>query len=616
MHLGAAQEITRLPQGRVTFLFTDIEGSTRLANSLGPRGYRQLLENHRAILRAVFAAHRGCALGTEGDSFFVAFSDAGDAIRAALAAQLQMNAYGWQHRPKIRMGLHTGPAIPTAEGYATSEVHRTARISSAAHGDQVLCSRSTLQAAGVDAEQSTPGIGKHVSPNGLDIHLLRMGLCELRGFADPTEIFQISAEGMATQFPPSSLHRITHNLPAEMDAVMERPADYKELNQLFTGHRLVTITGLSGIGKTTAAMSWARQQLTLWPDGIWLLSGEASVSLEEQWVAATGMEFDLLRRRSALLLIDSAPSEWSAEISYLLRNAPGIKILATARRPIGVQGEVKWALPPMKTNTATEVLRHYSGHYVGGHDVGNCRPIVEHVDGFLPALLPLAKPVALRGASATARKLVSDPYGTVNYNGVFAQVMNAAISSLSATSRRLLDRLAAYPTGAAVSDIEELSDVSDDTLDALIELVDSCMVRIDSSSGEATYRLPNPLKWHLQRHLPRIQLSSLVAGTTASQGWLATLGRGATRLRWNSSGTQVRECEKLAAWTQRVLPPANRKPVVPTIRARSTSELSASYRVESTPRSEPLKASVGTRYSSNMPPVHACVTSTATAIST
>ncbi|WP_246497944.1 adenylate/guanylate cyclase domain-containing protein [Natronoglycomyces albus] len=589
MHLGAAQELVRLPQGRVTFLFTDIEGSTRLANSLGPRGYRQLLENHREILRAVFAAHRGCALGTEGDSFFVVFSDARDAIRAALAAQQQMKAYGWQHRPKVRMGLHTGPATPTAQGYATAEVHRTARISSAAHGDQVLCSRSTLRAAGIYADRPlVPGIGTagDVAAEGFDIHLARIGLCELRGFCEPTEIFQISAAGMRKEFPPSPLHRITHNLPAEMDAVMERPADYAELSQLFNGHRMVTITGLSGSGKSTVAMSWARQQLALWPDGVWLLAGQGDRSLEEQWVRATGMEFDLLRRRSALLLIDAAPKEWVGEISYLLRTAPNIKILATAAKPIGVTGEVKWALPPLDDRTATEVLCHYSGHYVGGRQVGDCAPIVEQLDGFLPALLPLAKPVAMRGAVSVARSLARNPYKTINYNGAFEKEMEATIAALSAEARKLLRSLSAYPAGAAVEQIEELADVSDSTLDALIELVDACLVRVNSASGEASYRLPNPVKWHLQRHLPRLTmhpLHQLPSRLVEAPSW--RLSPSKPRLRASSSDKTVEECGRLAVWTRRTIPrampPASQnRSAAPTIPTCCSSEPGKSFPAE------------------------------------
>ncbi|THV32261.1 adenylate/guanylate cyclase domain-containing protein, partial [Glycomyces paridis] len=166
-------------------MFTDIEGSTRLASGLGAERYRVVLHRHRALVREVLRATGGCEIDTEGDSFFVAFHDAADACTAAVAIQAALRAAEWPDhgagtvRPRVRMGLHTGEAWPSAGGYATPEVHRTARICSAAHGDQILASDACAAAAGLP-------------PHGLR----RLGDFELRGLPGATELVQLTAPGL------------------------------------------------------------------------------------------------------------------------------------------------------------------------------------------------------------------------------------------------------------------------------------------------------------------------------------------------------------------------------------------------------------------------------------
>ena len=199
-----------LPSGLVTFLFTDIEGSTRLAQMLGP-GYRPVLTEHRRLLRATLAARGGVELFTEGDSFFVAFEDASAAVDACVTAQRALVAHDWPHpdaTPRVRMGLHTGHAVPLAGEYASPEVHRAARIAAAAHGGQVLCSAATAH---------------HAAPLPAEAHLLDLGLHRLRGFDDRERLFQLIAPGLERQFPrPRTVDEAQHNLPTQVTSFVGR----------------------------------------------------------------------------------------------------------------------------------------------------------------------------------------------------------------------------------------------------------------------------------------------------------------------------------------------------------------------------------------------------------
>src|SRR5918993_1283803 len=230
-----------LPSGLVTFLFTDIEGSTRLARMLGP-GYRPVLTEHRRLLRATLSARGGTELFTEGDSFFVAFEDASAAVDACVTAQRALTTHDWPHpdaTPRVRMGLHTGHAVPLAGEYASPEVHRAARIAAAAHGGQVLCSAATAH---------------HAAPLPAEAHLLDLGLHRLRGFDDRERLFQLVAPGLERQFPrPRTVDEAQHNLPTQVTSFVGRQRERIELGTLLTDHRLVTVVGAGGGGQTRPA---------------------------------------------------------------------------------------------------------------------------------------------------------------------------------------------------------------------------------------------------------------------------------------------------------------------------------------------------------------------------
>jgi class 3 adenylate cyclase len=210
-----------LPHGTVTLLFTDIEGSTRLLQELGD-DYADVLADHRRTLREAFARHGGVEVGTEGDAFFVAFAKASDALAAATVAREALA----EGPVRVRMGLHTGEPTVTEEGYVGIDVHRAARIAAAGHGGQILVSQATRDLAGAD-------------------RLRDLGLHRLKDLAAPERLYQIGDD----EFPPlKSVDRT--NLPVQPTPFVGRDRELAEVVALLDVHRIVTLTGPGGSGKT------------------------------------------------------------------------------------------------------------------------------------------------------------------------------------------------------------------------------------------------------------------------------------------------------------------------------------------------------------------------------
>ena len=231
-----------LPAGTVTFLFTDIEGSTRLLHELG-EAYADALAEHRRVLRDAFARHGGVEVDTQGDAFFVAFARASDAPAAAREAQAALDG-----PIRVRMGVHTGEPLLTDEGYVGIDVHRAARIAAIGHGGQVLVSQSTRDLGGAD---SLRDLGEH----------------RLKDLTAPERIYQLG-DG---DFPPlKTLHQT--NLPVQQTALIGRDRELSEVVELVRSHRLVTLTGAGGSGKTRLALQAAAELIDEFADGVWFVS--------------------------------------------------------------------------------------------------------------------------------------------------------------------------------------------------------------------------------------------------------------------------------------------------------------------------------------------------------
>ncbi len=231
-----------LPAGTLTFLFTDIEGSTRLVTALGP-AFGPLLERHQALLRAAFEAAGGIEISTEGDAFFVVFQSAAAAVAAAAAAQRSLAAEPWPAEVgtvRVRMGLHTGEAVLGGDNYVGLDVHRAARIAAAAHGGQVLVSCGDRRA------------GTGVAPCGLQLR--ELGEFRLKDLERPERLAQLVGPGLADDFPPPRTLETPSNLPPQVTSFVGREREIGEVGELVRHSRLVTLTGPGGTGKTRLSL--------------------------------------------------------------------------------------------------------------------------------------------------------------------------------------------------------------------------------------------------------------------------------------------------------------------------------------------------------------------------
>ncbi len=236
----------KLPIGTVTFLFTDIEGSTRILQNLGDR-YPAVLAKHQQLLRSAFKERGGHEVDSQGDALFLVFPSAREAVVAGVAAQQAVVAHPWPNQVpiRIRMGLHTGEAHPTEESYVGLDVHRAARIAAAGHGGQILISQTTRDLVADDL------------PSGLSLRDL--GQHRLKDLASPQHLYQVVAPGLPTQFPPlHSLENRQTNLPRQLTSFIGREREMAEVKRALPTTFLLTLTGAGGSGKTRLAPSSGR----------------------------------------------------------------------------------------------------------------------------------------------------------------------------------------------------------------------------------------------------------------------------------------------------------------------------------------------------------------------
>jgi predicted ATPase/class 3 adenylate cyclase len=346
-----------LPTGTVTFLFTDIEGSTTLAQQY-PAALPTLLARHHAILREAIEAHHGHVFQIVGDAFCAAFSTASDALNAALDAQRGLQHEAWQPALiKVRMGLHTGAAQAGASeeragGYAGySTLARTQRVMSIAYGGQVLLSNPTAE------------LVRDQLPAG--VTLCDMGEHRLKGLAQPDRLWQLVAPNLATEFPPlKSLTTVPNNLPLQLTSFVGREKEIADIKSLLSSARLVTLTGSGGTGKTRLSQEVGAEELTSFANGVWLIE-LAPLSDPLQIIPALAQVFglqelpfnpldnlvlDYLRDKRILLLLDNCEHliEACARLADdLLHQCAGLKILASSREALGIAGEVAYRTPSL-----------------------------------------------------------------------------------------------------------------------------------------------------------------------------------------------------------------------------------------------------------------------------
>jgi predicted ATPase/class 3 adenylate cyclase/Tfp pilus assembly protein PilF len=332
-------------------LFTDIEGSTALVNRLGDR-YGEALSAQRALMRAAVAECRGREMGTEGDSFFVVFESAGDAVGCCLAAQRALAGHPWPGGTavRVRMGLHSGEPARHEDGYIGMDVHRAARIAAAAHGGQVVLSDATR----VLAQSRLPA---GVSVRDLGFH-------RLKDIEAPERIYQLAGAGLREDFPALKSLGTQASLPAPLTPLVGRDGDLERLRAAITRPdvRLMTLTGTGGVGKTRLALAAAASLAEAFPHGVFFIALAAVRDTEIMWktlaeslgVAGDGPAADLvtayLGERRALLVLDNLEQldQAATAVAGLLAAAAGVTVLATSRRPLHLPGEHEQPVPALE----------------------------------------------------------------------------------------------------------------------------------------------------------------------------------------------------------------------------------------------------------------------------
>jgi len=509
----------------VTFLFTDLEGSTRLWQE-HPEAMRSALARHDEIVRDAIEAQHGHVVKTTGDGFHAAFAAAHDAVDAAVGAQRALTREQWEDTPPlvVRMGIHTGPAEQRDGDYYGTAVNRAARLMSAAHGGQIVLSLATeelVQEAGFE--------------------LLDLGEHNLRDLARAERVFQVVADGLARDFPPlQSLDAIPRHLPLQTTSFVGREADVAAIGGALGAARLVTLTGVGGVGKTRLSLEVAAEFDSAFAHGVWFceLAAAGDVDAMTQVVVSTlGVPplvgtplerslLEFLRARSMLLVLDNCEhllDEVSELAATILRECPEVRILATSREGLGVPGEQMVAVRSLATPRADDsfeaiarsaavelfAARATSARAGFALEAANAPAIAEicrRLDGIPLAIELAAARVATMNPTDIAahiderfRLLSAGRRSGIDRHQTLRATVDWSYSLLQPQERAVFDRLGVFSGGfdaasavavAAGDDVEPW-----DVHDALTSLVAKSMVVLDDSvDGEARYTMLETLR--------------------------------------------------------------------------------------------------------------------------
>ncbi|MBA3476287.1 MAG: hypothetical protein H0T10_05970 [Actinobacteria bacterium] len=451
-----------LPTGTVTFAFTDIEGSTRLLHEFGDR-YADVLAEHRRILRDVFSRHGGVEVDTQGDAFFIAFARASDAVAAAGEARAAL-ADG---PARVRIGIHTGEPVVTDEGYVGLDVHRAARIMGAGHGGQVLVSDATARL--LDATVELRDLGEH----------------RLKDLTAPQRLYQL---GEGEFPPPRTLYRT--NLPIQPTPLVGRERELEEAGALLRSHRLLTLTGFGGSGKTRLALQLAAEAVEQFPDGVfWVpLQTLRDPALVERAIGASvGADGSLVEHvagKRLLVLLDNFEQvvEAAPTISSLLAATPGAKVLVTSREPLDLDSEHLYPVEPLPEEDASTLFVERARAVAPGFQpTAAVREICRRLDGLPLAIELAAARIALLNADELLVRLErrlpllsSRSRDVPDRQRTLRATIEWSYDLLDPDEQKLLRRLAVFSGSFSLEAAEAVCDAD---LDALQSLVAKSLVR-------------------------------------------------------------------------------------------------------------------------------------------
>jgi len=518
--------VASLPAGIVTFLFTDIEGSTTLWER-EPDAMRQALARHDAILREAIETQGGIVYKVIGDAIQAAFTLPTGTLAAGLAAQRALAAATWPTSAplRVRMGLHVGPAEAVGTDYATTHtLNRASRIMAAAHGGQIVLSAEVAELMQGDLP---PGVT-----------LRDLGQHRMKGLNRREHLFQLVAPDLPMEFPPlSTLDAVPNNLPVQLTSFIGRERELAEVEGLLLSTRLLTLTGSGGTGKTRLSLQSAEQLLLGFPDGVWLvelapLADPAQVLPALAGVlglqAQPGLSLwevvsNYLRARASLLLLDNCEHlvEACARLAEdVLRACPRVKILASSREALGVPGETAYRVPSLALPDGPNIAACESARlFIARAQSALSRFAVTPAN--LPALANICRrldgiPLALELAAARVRALsveqiaarLDDRFQLLTGGSRTAlprqQTLRALIdwsySLLTEPERVLFRRLAAFAGGWTLEAAEAVCGGSD-VLDLLTRLVDKSLILMEEQAGAARYHRLETIRQYAREKL-------------------------------------------------------------------------------------------------------------------
>jgi predicted ATPase/class 3 adenylate cyclase len=504
---GGGRVLTaRLPTGTVTFLFTDIEGSTRLLRALGD-DYRAVQDDQMRLIREAIVEGGGTVIRTEGDAFFVVFPTATGAVRTATQAQRSFAAHPWTHGEplRVRIGIHTGEGRLGGDDYLGIDVNRAARIAAAAHGGQVLVS------------EATHALVSDALADGVTIRDL--GRHRLKDFDAPHRIYQLVILDLPSDFPAIRSLEVPTNLPMQLTGFVGREREIDSISALLSRNRLITLAGPGGSGKTRLAVEVARRS-TDHPDGIYFV--DLAPIRDPELVASTIVNSLGLRQqagrvaletvmghladRRALVLMDNFEQVIAAApvVEEILRAAPEVKVVVTSRIRLGLLGEQEFPVPPlglpedrsdlakMENNEAVALFRERARAVLPSFEIDhqNAEAVAEicaRVDGLPLAIELAAAQVRLLTPSELLSRLQHRlPLRTGAGNVPERQrtlrgTIDWSYQLLDEPQRRLFARLSAFAGGGTLPAIEAIcnpgQDLGVETLEGLAALLDHSLIR-------------------------------------------------------------------------------------------------------------------------------------------
>ena len=513
-----------MPSGTVTLLFTDLQGSTKLLQELGAGGYEQVLTKHREIMRAAFERRGGHEFGTEGDASFVAFASADDAVGAAIDAQRGLDDHRWPHggHVRVRIGIHTGTPTIAGADYIGLDVHRVARISSSAHGGQIVLSDSTRT---------------HLSSHSSDwFELHHLGEYRLKDVAQPEQLFQVIAEGLVADFPPLRSLHAQAKLPTMLTSLVGREKELREIGALLReGSRLVTLTGPGGTGKTRIALRLAEELRHDFRDGVFFvaLATVTDPGLVGSTIAhAVGVEEagsptpldaieELLAGKRMLFVLDNFEQviEAAELVPRLLAASTELRVVVTSRATLRVAGELEYPVPPLSLPAPSppggleaylrspavalfvERAQAVSRELVLSEQ--NAQVIAEicrRLDGLPLAIeLAAARTRVLSAEALLARLdrhlglLTGGPRDAPARQRTLRDTIDWSYELLESSEQALFRRLSVFVGGWTLESADAVigsGDVEDDLLDLLSSLLDKSLLRSEQGSeGEARFSM-------------------------------------------------------------------------------------------------------------------------------